>query len=111
MKTIFALLLLFSTQLVFSQLTGDLTTDKRPVVKDFYFEIEGHKPGKLVFNITVNEKGSVVSCQLDKMASKGYSTPTMVKATNHIKGNLIFKAGSEYPQFHSGTVAITIVKP
>jgi len=53
----------------------------------------------------------VVSCQLNKVASKGYSTPAMVKAVNHIKSHLVFNAGSEYPQFHSGTVAITIVKP
>lgn len=94
-----------------AQLSGDLAASKRPVVKDFYFEVEGHKPGRLVFTISVNEDGKVVSCNLDKMASTGYSTPTMVKAVNHIKANLVFKAGSEYPQFETGTVTISIVKP
>ncbi len=111
MKPILTALLLFMVQFAFGQLTGDLAKDKRPVVKDFYFEIEGHKPGQLVFNISVNEAGKVISCQLDKMASKGYSTPTMVKATDHIKANLIFKEGSEYPQFHRGVVTISVIKP
>lgn len=111
MKQTLTLILILVAQLSFGQLSGELATSKRPVVKDFYFEIEGHKPGRLTFIISVNEAGKVVSCTLDKMASTGYSTPTMVKATNHIKANLQFKAGNEYPQFQTGTVAITILKP
>ena len=111
MKQILTFSLLLVTQLLFGQLTGDLANDKRPVMKDFYFEIEGHKPAQLVFNISVEESGKVISCQINKMASKGYSTPAMVKAVNHIKANLLFKAGSEYPQFHTGEVTITVNAP
>ncbi|MFK8038110.1 MAG: hypothetical protein AB8B74_07465 [Crocinitomicaceae bacterium] len=111
MKQILVFILLLVVQFSFGQLSGDLAISKRPVVKDFYFEVEGHKPGRLTFTISVDESGKVVSCKLDKMASTGYSTPTMVKAINHIKANLQFKAGSEYPQFHTGVIAITILKP
>jgi hypothetical protein len=111
MKKIFFFAFLVVSFLAQAQLSGDLANDKRAVVKDFYFEIEGHKAGELVFSITVDETGHVVACELDKTASSGYSTPTMVTAINHIKANLLFAAGSEYPQFHTGTVKITVVKP
>lgn len=111
MKPILTLILLLVASISFGQLSGELAHTKRPVVKDFHFEIEGHKPGSLTFNISVNEAGKVISCTLDKLASTGYSTPTMVKATNHIKANLLFKPGSEYPQFQTGAVTISISKP
>ncbi|MDX1350714.1 MAG: hypothetical protein R3279_10725 [Putridiphycobacter sp.] len=111
MKQLLLLSFLLFSFFVNAQLSGNLANDKRAVLRDFYFEIEGHKAGELVFSITVDETGHVVACQLDKAASSGYSTPTMVKAINHIKANLQFVAGSEYPQFHTGTVKITVVKP
>ena len=111
MRQFFTVLLILVAHFSFGQLSGDLANDKRPVLQDFYFQVDGYKPGTFVFNISVNEEGKVVSCILDKMATRGYSTPTMVKATNHIKANLIFKADSQHPQFHTGTVVITVVKP
>ncbi|PZE16716.1 hypothetical protein DNU06_10665 [Putridiphycobacter roseus] len=96
--------------LSFGQLKGEIATDKRPLLQPFDFEIVGSKNAILVFNITVNEKGDVVTCELDKMATTGYSTPNMVKGKNKIKAELKFVADTMYPQFHRGTVTITVQK-
>lgn len=111
MKLLIALIFTGISLFASAQLKGDLKSSKRPIVKEFSFEIEGHKPGVLVFDISVNELGTVVACRLDKLASTGFSTPTMVAATNHIKAKLQFEADSKYPQFHTGIVIITVVKP
>lgn len=111
MKHVLLLFFVLASAISHSQLSGDLATSKRPILKDFACEITGNKTGLLVFDISVDEKGKVISVKLDKVASSFYSTPLIVKATNHIKTNLTFKADSQYPQFHTGTVTITVVKP
>ncbi len=110
MKTILTALYCCFLSISFGQLKGAIADDKRPLVQAFDFEIIGSKNSVLVFNISVDEKGNVVSCELDKMATTGYSTPNMVKAKNKIKADLKFVSHTMYPQFHRGIVIITVKK-
>ena len=110
MKIILFFILLFTLSLSFSQVSGQIYDDKRPIIKPIEFKVKGTKPGLMVFDISVDEKGNVISCRLDKVKTKGYSTPNMVKARNLITSHLKFEANSVYPKFHLGQVQVVIYK-
>ena len=111
MKTV--LLLLFTCCMLgaFGQVGGEIANDQRPIVKPIEFEVTSYKPGVIYFTISVDEKGNVISCNVDKTVTTVFSTPTTVKARNLITSGLKFEADSKYPQFHRGYVKITVTKP
>ncbi len=110
MKTLFVLLVILCSSLGFGQVSGEIINDHRPIIKDIVYEVNGRKQGTLAFTISVNEKGDVISCKLDKENSTVYDTPASVAARNQITSGLKFKADSSYPKFHHGTVWITVLK-
>jgi len=110
MKLILLSVLFFISNLTFSQIYGDITTDKRPVVNHIDYAIPGYSAGQLVFDIIVDEKGNISSCKLDKAKSTVKSTPTMMKAKNRILMDLKFEASPLYPKFHYGEIVIKVYK-
>lgn len=109
MKYLKLTLFLLLTNLSFSQIYGDIATDKRKVVKQIDYAFEGNYNGQFVFDIVVDEKGNVTSCKLDQAKSNIVSTPTMMKAKNMVK-LLKFEAGYQFPKFHRGEVVIKVYK-
>lgn len=109
MKYLKLFILLLISNLSFSQIYGDIATDKRKVVKQIDYAFEGNYNGQFVFNIVVDEKGNVTSCKLDQAKSNIISTPTMMQAKNLVK-QLKFEAGYQYPKFHRGEVVIKVYK-
>ena len=110
MKYFLSLLFFLFSYLNFAQVFGEIANEKRPIVKNINYEISGSKPGVIFFIISVDEKGNVVSCKVDRVKTTVHSTPLSVKATNLIKSTLKFKSDSIYPQFQRGIVKITIKK-
>lgn len=110
MKQLFFLLwLTCMANVSFSQIYGDIAKDKRPVVQQIDYAIKSsHLSGQLVFDIIVDEKGNVTSCQLNPDKSNINSTPTMMKAKNRILMDLKFQAGYIYPQYHHGEVVVKV---
>ena len=93
----------------FTQVTGDITKDKRKLTKEFAFEIEGNTTGVLTFDIAVNEAGDVTGCQLNRAECTIYSTPLVIRQKNRILSELKFEPGNQYPKFHQGKIQITII--
>jgi hypothetical protein len=111
MKLIFAFIILCLSNSAFTQVYGEIFMDKRELFKDFSYTIEYSKDATLVFDIRVNTNGNVTSCVMNKDKSSTTSYPAMMKAKNKIMGQLVFKKGIGYPQFHAGSVQIKTVKP
>ena len=106
------LLLLLSSFISHSQISGDLKTDKREIVKDIDYTIYSSKKGIMVFDIIVNRQGKVTSCTLNKEKSNVISTPTMMKCKNRIIQELVFGSSYSSPEWHNGQVRINIqLKP
>ena len=108
MKKILLIVVLLLCQISFGQISGDIATDKRPVVKQIEYSFEANHTGQIVFDIIVDEQGDVTSCKLDKEKTNIVSTPTIMKAKNRIVMDLKFKASSMYPQFHRGEIVIKV---
>lgn len=110
MKVIIIVVLFFFTNLSYSQIYGEITIDKRPVINHIDYAIPGNVKGQLVFDIIVNEKGIVTVCKLDKIKSTIKSTPTMMRAKNRILMDLKFQASTLYPKFHNGQVIVKVFR-
>lgn len=106
MKTATTLLLLVITYTGFSQVFGEILSDKRAISKDMEYTIQYSQPGKLIFNIAVDMDGNVTSCVLNKSKSTITATPAMMKAKNKIIANLKFERGYHWPKHHQGYVVI-----
>ncbi|HIP36283.1 MAG TPA: hypothetical protein EYG85_05475 [Crocinitomix sp.] len=109
MRFTYIIFFLLIANLSFSQIYGDIATDKRKVVKQIDYAFEGNYNGQFVFDIVVDEKGNVTSCKLNQAKSNIVSTPTMMQAKNMVK-RLKFEAGYQFPQFHRGEVVIKVYK-
>jgi hypothetical protein len=110
MKNILLITLLSIVQIGYSQIYGDITTDKRPVTKQIEYAVKSNYTGQIVFDIIVDEKGNVTVCNLNKSKTNIKSTPTVMKAKNRILMDLKFKSSSLYPEFHRGQVVIKAYK-
>lgn len=92
----------------FSQLVGgDVLLDKRPLLTDADFKVEGHHDGWAIFTLAIDLDGNVSSAivketnltsRLDRMDIRNY----LVK--------LKFQKGMHYPKFHHVDVKVTMVK-
>ncbi len=109
MRFIYLTLFLVISNFSFSQIYGDIATDKRKVAKQIDYAFAGNYNGQFVFDIVVDEKGNVTSCKLDQAKSNIVSTPTMMQAKNMVK-KLKFEPGYQYPKFHRGEVVIKVYK-
>ena len=109
MKKIILGLTLLTSTFGFSQLTGDLATDARPITSEIPFTKEMNREGVLVFDIVVDRKGKVTSCEIDKVKSTINSERYAYEAKNSILVDLKFEAGNNFPPFHRGTVTIKAV--
>ncbi|MBD3638999.1 MAG: hypothetical protein HUJ25_16715 [Crocinitomicaceae bacterium] len=94
----------------FSQVFGEILSDKRPISKNIDYTINYSKPGKLIFNIAVDMDGNVTSCELDDKKSTIVTTTAMLKAKNKIMQYLKFERGYHWPEFHRGYVVIKTVQ-
>jgi len=94
----------------FAQVGGEIWTDQRKIVSNIEYTIIGNQSGKFVFDIAVNKQGIVTSCVVIKTESTLVSTPLMMKAKNMIISNLKFEIGPGFPDFHLGSVTISVVK-
>jgi len=95
----------------FAQVGGEIAADQRKIISNIEFTISGNQSGKFVFDIAVNKQGAVTSCVVIKAESTLVSTPLMMKSKNLIISNLKFEIGPGFPDFHYGTVTISVVIP
>ncbi len=110
MKTLLFITILLLSSQIYGQVSGDVAVDKRPIVSNIKYKVNGSKAGTIVFLISVDEKGDVISCTIDKINTTIMSTPTTIKAGNLITSELKFEPNSIYPKFHKGIVSISVIK-
>ena len=91
----------------FSQLSGQIEIDERPIVNDISYTLEMKERGKLVFDIAVDVNGKVTSCEWNKIESTINNYRYVHTAKNRILSELLFEAGNRYPTFHRGQITIT----
>ena len=105
MKFLLFFCLIFSSSL-YSQLSGNISVDKREVISDISYHSVGKHPGILVFDIAVNRKGKVTGCTLNKSLSTIRNTPMMIDNKNKILTELTFAPSNSAPEFHQGRVTL-----
>lgn len=106
MKTTTTVLLFLISFASFSQVYGDLFTDKRGISGNIEYTVNHSKPGKIIFDIVVDMDGKITSCELNKEKSTIVFTAAVVQAKNKIVQNLKFERGYHWPEFHRGYVQI-----
>lgn len=93
----------------FSQLSGDIVIDSRKVVQDISYTMETNSTGTLVYNISVDAKGNVTSCEWNRFESTLNSRRYSYEAKNRILMDLKFEKGNGFPTYHQGKIIITCV--
>ena len=90
------------------QVLGDLQADDRQLSHDFNFTVYANATGELIFDIIVDQRGNVTSCQLNKEQSTVNNTPAMIISKNRILKEMKFVEGYIFPQWHRGQVKMTV---
>lgn len=92
-------------------LEGQIITDNRKLLSPVNFKIESPQySGSLVFEIFVNNEGTVVNEKYIEERSTFFSTPANFQAKNYLK-SLKFQKGTHYEKLHSAIVKVTFVTP
>jgi hypothetical protein len=110
MKTIFLVVVLFISSVIFGQVQGDIVKDGRKLITETTFVLEGKVDVRIVYDIAVDSKGNVTSASRVLEESTIKSTPVDIKVRKYVK-DFKFEPGTHYPEFHQGRVIITMVKP
>ena len=107
MRILFILFLLIGN-ISFGQVSGEIKNSDRQLRHDFNFTVFANANGQLVFEIIVDQRGNVTSCQLNKDKSTVNNTPSQIIAKNRILKEMKFQEGYMFPQWHRGEVLITV---
>ncbi len=100
--------LLFTGNLCFAQVYGNIQEDNRKIVTDISYTLYANTTGQMFFDIIVNRQGKITSCILNKDKTNIISTPTMMKCKNRIMQGLTFEVNYTAPERHLGEVLINI---
>jgi hypothetical protein len=111
MKIVFFVAFLLFSNSSFSQLiSGDLVSERRRLLTETNFTLEGNSEGTVAYELAVDREGKVTSTLLKSELTTITSTPLKMEANNYLKG-FVFEPGTYYPKFHHVIVKITFVKP
>ena len=108
MKFILSSLFTLMLTLSYSQLVGGaVIAEKRDVLPEASFELEGPTHGWATFELAVDRNGNVTSAHLKDGTLK--SSIDKNDAKKHAM-KIKFTAGTHFPKFHTAEVKITMVK-
>lgn len=94
--------------LTYAQLVGgDVIVEKRDVVPETNFTVEGAHEGWAIMELAVDRKGNVTSANLKETNLK--STLDKIQIKKHAM-TLKFAAGTHFPKFHNAEVKITMIQ-
>lgn len=107
MKTLLLFLLLSP---FFSQaqlISGDVVKEKRKLISQNDFVINGGKTGDVFFELTINREGIVTASRLITEKTTVVSTPTRMRAKDYVS-TFEFEKGTHYPQFQNVVVCVKV---
>ena len=107
MKFLFLFFLAFAFQGHAQLLSGQLLDDKRELLSNSTFAIDGSTKGSIVFDLSVDITGNVTSSKLLSDKTTVISTPARMKA-KELASNLKFEPGTHFPKFHHVIVQVNV---
>ncbi|GAB5419100.1 MAG: hypothetical protein Crog4KO_06080 [Crocinitomicaceae bacterium] len=107
MKFLVTLVFSLIMTLSYAQLVGgDVIAEKRDVVPETNFTMEGAHQGWAVMTLAVDREGNVTSAQLKETNLK--STVDKIQIKKYAM-TIKFIAGTHFPKFHHAEVKITMI--